>query len=187
MQIRVMVGVRSACLYVLTYFGDPSKTWCDFESLICKYKISTMKILIIPFVLSAFYFLGCSAGPGNGKDQSAVSGTGAAISLSPEDTGKVVRSDAEWKKILSPDVYQVTRKKGTERAYSGKYWDNHEKGIYSCICCGLPLFSSDTKFESNTGWPSFYQAISPKSVDKHTDRSSGMVRDEISVTAVMHT
>ncbi len=94
-------------------------------------------------------------------------------------TEKIVKSDAEWKKQLSPLEYDVTRKKGTERSFSGKYWDNHEKGVYKCVCCGTDLFSSDTKFESGTGWPSFYQPIASENVKQETDRSLLMERSEI--------
>ncbi|MEO8146796.1 MAG: peptide-methionine (R)-S-oxide reductase MsrB [Bacteroidia bacterium] len=92
---------------------------------------------------------------------------------------KIVKTNAEWKKILSPDAYNITREAGTERPYTGKYWDNHEKGIYSCVCCGLNLFSSDTKFESGTGWPSFYQALKKGVVDEKTDNSLGVPRTEV--------
>jgi peptide-methionine (R)-S-oxide reductase len=91
---------------------------------------------------------------------------------------KVVKPEAEWRKQLTPEQYHVTREKGTERAFTGKYWDNHRKGIYKCSNCGLELFSSDTKFDSGTGWPSFWQPLSPEAVRNETDRSLGMVRTE---------
>ncbi len=91
---------------------------------------------------------------------------------------KVVKTEAEWRKQLTPEQYHVTREKGTERAFTGKYWDNHAKGIYKCSNCGLELFSSDTKFESGTGWPSFWQPLSPDAVKDNIDRSYGMIRTE---------
>ena len=91
----------------------------------------------------------------------------------------VTKSDAEWRKLLTAEQYQVTRKKGTERAYSGVYWDNHQKGIYKCVCCGQELFNSATKFESGTGWPSFWQAIKKENVEEVTDNSYGMIRTEV--------
>ena len=91
----------------------------------------------------------------------------------------ITKTDAEWKKQLSPEAYQVTRKEGTERAYSGKYWDNHEKGIYKCVCCGQELFSAATKFESGTGWPSFCQPISKTSVLDESDNSYNMDRTKV--------
>ena len=80
----------------------------------------------------------------------------------PQNPDKVVKTDAEWKKLLSPEAYKVLRQAGTEAAYSGKYWDNHEKGDYFCAGFGQKLFSSDTKFESHTGWPSFWQPVSKR-------------------------
>ena len=92
---------------------------------------------------------------------------------------KVVKTEPEWKQELASEQYEVTRKKGTERAFTGKYWDNHEAGIYRCACCGTPLFSSDTKFESGTGWPSFWSPISEENVQTEPDTSYGMLRTEV--------
>jgi len=92
---------------------------------------------------------------------------------------KLVKSDAQWKAELTPQQYHVTRKKGTERAFSGKYWDNKKDGIYQCVCCGEPLFRSDTKFDSGTGWPSFYQPIDDDAIAEEQDRSFFMVRTEV--------
>ena len=91
----------------------------------------------------------------------------------------VTKTDAEWRKQLSAQQYQVTRQKGTERAFSGAYWDNHQKGIYTCVCCGQMLFTSATKFESGTGWPSFWQAIKKTNVEELTDNTYGMARTEV--------
>ena len=93
-------------------------------------------------------------------------------------TDKVVKTDEEWRKELSPDQYRVLRQAGTERAFTGAYWDNHEQGIYHCAACGLELFDSDTKFESGTGWPSFFAPISETNVIDETDSTHGMVRTE---------
>ena len=91
----------------------------------------------------------------------------------------VVKSDADWKKQLTAEQYAVTRKGGTENAFSGKYWDHHEKGIYRCIGCSQELFTSNTKFESGTGWPSFYQPIKKQNVLEKTDKAFGMERTEV--------
>ena len=105
---------------------------------------------------------------------------GIADSLAQTTPAKrVVKTEAEWKKILTPQQFYVTRQKGTERAFSGPNWDNHSKGIYKCVCCGTPLFESDTKFDSGTGWPSFFKPIDKKAVREDTDRAFGMERTEV--------
>jgi peptide-methionine (R)-S-oxide reductase len=92
----------------------------------------------------------------------------------------VIKTAAEWKQQLSPAVYEVTRRAGTERPYSGEYWNLHDKGLYRCICCDTPLFSSDTKFESGTGWPSFWEPIAKENVRENLDISLGMDRTAVS-------
>lgn len=94
-------------------------------------------------------------------------------------TGKVVKTEAEWREQLTPMQYNVTREKGTERAFTGEYWDEKSEGVYKCVCCGLPLFDSETKFKSGSGWPSFYEPITDGNVAEHTDKSYGMVRVEV--------
>ena len=91
----------------------------------------------------------------------------------------IEKPDEEWRKQLTPEQYTVTRRKGTEPAFSGQYWDNHESGVYRCVCCGNPLFQSETKYESGTGWPSFWSPIAPESVQTETDTSYGMRRVEV--------
>jgi len=91
----------------------------------------------------------------------------------------VTHSDAEWRRRLTPEQYQVARKKGTERAWSGKFNTNKEQGVYRCVCCGNELFASDTKFESGTGWPSFTAPIGEANIETETDSSYGMRRVEV--------
>ncbi len=97
---------------------------------------------------------------------------------SQEPIQKVMKTDQEWKAELTSEQYNILRQAGTERAFTGKYWDNKATGMYHCAGCDLPLFSSDTKFESGSGWPSFYQAVDDKHVLIKKDRSHGMVREE---------
>lgn len=91
---------------------------------------------------------------------------------------KIMKTEEEWRKQLSPMEYNVAREKGTERAFTGKYWDNHETGTYTCVCCGQPLFKSDSKFNSGTGWPSFFEPFAQKNVAEFSDSTHGMVRTE---------
>jgi peptide-methionine (R)-S-oxide reductase len=92
---------------------------------------------------------------------------------------KVMKTEAEWRKQLTDEQYHVTREAGTECAFTGKYWDNHETGVYCCVCCGAPLFDSQTKFNSGTGWPSFYKPSESSGVTQHRDSKYGMVRTEV--------
>jgi peptide-methionine (R)-S-oxide reductase len=92
---------------------------------------------------------------------------------------KIKNTDAEWKEKLTPQQFEVTRKKGTERAFTGQYWNNHEEGIYRCVCCGNELFSSETKFDSGTGWPSFWAPMVEQNVAVESDSSHGMIRNEV--------
>lgn len=93
--------------------------------------------------------------------------------------GRVEKPDAEWRATLTPQQYQVTRQHGTERAFTGMYWNHHEDGIYKCVCCGQELFDSKTKFDSGTGWPSYWQPIDDENVSLVTDNSLLMTRTEV--------
>jgi len=135
-----------------------------------------MNYLCLALLALALFALAC--------DRSNVSAADAKAGIKPAATqdasvGRVEKSDAEWKKQLTADQYHVLREKGTERAGSGEYVNNHEKGTYVCAACGLELFASDTKFESGTGWPSFWRPIAPSHVKEITDRSYGSVRTEV--------
>jgi len=138
-------------------------------------------IFIILFVVSGA-LSACHCGKAGGS--SYAGSQPAAASDSVEQKGKkmvkkVVKTDEEWKKELSPMAYYVARQKGTERPFTGQYWNNHEEGTYACIACGQQLFTSDTKFESGTGWPSFWTPISPDSIETESDTSLFMSRPEV--------
>ncbi len=98
---------------------------------------------------------------------------------STTQTFPMKKTDAEWQQILSPEAYRVLREKGTERAFTGKYYDHHETGTYVCGGCGHPLFASETKYESGSGWPSYYKPIDSGAVTEIIDRSHGMIRTEV--------
>jgi peptide-methionine (R)-S-oxide reductase len=135
---------------------------------------------VLTLILFAFLFVACgkssasaTAGDASNLEQSSKAKT------KKEKRMKVVKTEEEWKQILSPEEYSVTREHGTERAFTGKYWDNHEKGTYVCVACGQELFNSDTKFDSGTGWPSFYKPIEGDAVEEKRDTTYGMVRVEV--------
>ncbi len=142
-----------------------------------KFKKVTMKIII----MSVFAILMACQVKNTPQYVAASTATTVPATVDGDTTlKKIVKSEAEWKKQLGNSLaYQVLREKGTERAFSGKYWDNHEEGTYYCAACHLPLFSSKTKFESGTGWPSFYEPLKKAYVNDHRDESYGMVRDEV--------
>lgn len=98
--------------------------------------------------------------------------------VGPVESARVVKTDAQWQAQLTPEQYRIARGKGTEAPFCGTLLDNHLDGVYACICCGLPLFQSDAKFQSGTGWPSFFQPIAAENVVSHVDRSHGMSRTE---------
>jgi peptide-methionine (R)-S-oxide reductase len=101
-------------------------------------------------------------------------------SIGKEEADKVIKSEADWRKLLSPLAFEVTRQEGTETAFTGPYWDNHAAGLYRCICCDNALYLSNTKFDSGTGWPSFWQPIAKENVVETADNSFGMTRTKVS-------
>lgn len=117
------------------------------------------------------------------KSQTAPNKIDAAAETTIKNTNssleKIVKTDDEWKAQLTAEEYRITRQKGTERAFTGEYWDNKKEGIYNCICCDLPLFSSATKFKSGTGWPSYYEPVKDINVKQESDNTYGMVRVEV--------
>lgn len=129
-----------------------------------------MKTFIILFTLYA----AC-----NNPNMQPVPSMETAMAAAADTIIKIVKSEEEWKKELSAMEYNVLRQKGTERAFSGDLWDHHEKGVYTCRGCQLPLFSSNTKFESGTGWPSFYQPINKECLADYNDQTHGMSRTEV--------
>lgn len=113
-----------------------------------------------------------------GKSEVPRAAETAAADSSSKSIGRVVKTDDEWRKQLTSEQYHVTREQGTERAFSGALWDNHKDGVYRCVCCDLDLFASDTKFESGTGWPSFFTFVAGH-VQQREDGSMGMKRTEV--------
>ena len=137
-------------------------------------------------LLTLVFLAACAAG-GDAKGETPVATetrTAAPVndawSLSPTDASiKVRKSEEEWKRLLTPEQFRVARKAGTERAFTGDTWNNHEHGVYRCVACGLELYHSDAKYESGTGWPSFWQPIAPDRVLERVDKSLFSIRTEI--------
>jgi peptide-methionine (R)-S-oxide reductase len=132
--------------------------------------------LLILFVISnlAFSCNQTKAALDDKKDKHS-----AFVNMQGDSIKPIVKSEAEWKAALSPQAFQVLRQQGTERAFTGEYWDNKEEGVYKCRGCQLPLFSSETKFKSGTGWPSFYTPIDKNNIAEEVDNSYGMRRVEV--------
>jgi peptide-methionine (R)-S-oxide reductase len=127
------------------------------------------------FGLSSLAFAGTT---GKGKTVRIVEFDATGKRTGVEEVEKVVKTDDEWRKQLTPEQFEVTRKAGTERAFTGKYAETHDDGVYHCVCCNTPLFDSKTKFDSGTGWPSFYQPLAKENVVQKTDLTYG-VRTEV--------
>jgi peptide-methionine (R)-S-oxide reductase len=138
------------------------------------------QLIVLPVI--AFSFIACMQGS---KSEKAITGAQVTMKQQPvlslQDTTlkKVIKTDAEWKNLLTDNQYYILREKGTERPFQNEFNSNHEKGDYFCAACKLPLFSSNTKFNSGTGWPSFYTPINQNRVKEVVDNSLGMVRGEI--------
>lgn len=133
-------------------------------------------LLLISFSLIGFH-LACK----QAQERAALSGNNAELQEQKEVkmSAIVKKTEEEWRQLLTPEQYHVTRKKGTERAFTGEYHDFKGKGVYQCICCGSELFSSETKYNSGTGWPSFWQPISADKISTETDKSFFMTRTEV--------
>lgn len=141
---------------------------------------------LLPLIILAVITAGCAQAvpvklpkgntcqPGEGPAQNT-----GAMEKNAAMTHKVQKSEDEWKKQLSPEQYAITRQKGTERAFTGKYYDCHKEGVYKCVCCGADLFSSKEKYDSGSGWPSFWAPHSKDNVAEHDDSSYGMQRTEV--------
>jgi peptide-methionine (R)-S-oxide reductase len=130
--------------------------------------------------------MACTSGTGQSSPSAApgIRGDGVVKLYSTATKGyimseKIVRTDAEWRKQLTTEQYHVTREQGTEMAFTGDTWNNHEKGIYQCVCCGNKLFSSEHKYDSGTGWPSFWQPIAPENITTRSDNSLFSRRTEV--------
>ncbi len=142
---------------------------------------NTMKNSVLLLVVGMLGIYACTGAGAkeSGQAQAAANAQQQQSQTKGTKMTKIVKTDAEWQKQLTPEQFEVARKHGTERAFTGKYWNNHTNGTYTCSSCGLELFSSETKFESGTGWPSFYAPIKPENVETTTDKAYGMVRTEV--------
>jgi peptide-methionine (R)-S-oxide reductase len=124
-------------------------------------------------LVTVLVLLAACSGNGSGRAADVERREGPAMG------DKVVKTDEEWRASLTPEQYRIARKKGTEPAFTGKYWDSKQRGVYKCACCGQPLFSSEAKYRSGTGWPSFWEPMDEKSISKEPDLGLGTVRTEV--------
>lgn len=146
--------------------------------------LSFRTVLLLAASLACLALNGCqsqvsdvNARPAAGN--AVVDNAGTELSVTTQEPQHVEKSDSEWRELLTPEQYKVTRQKGTERPFDNAYWDNKRDGVYKCVCCGAPLFTSETKFESGTGWPSFYAPVSEQNVATEDDSSWFMTRTEV--------
>jgi methionine-R-sulfoxide reductase len=135
--------------------------------------------IVLMGILALPYITGPAASAGVEPGQSKGAQSQGSSKRKGSKMAKIVKTDAEWRAQLTPDQYEVMRKKGTERAFTGAYYNSHEKGVYLCAACGLELFKSDNKFDSGTGWPSFWTPINKDNITEEKDTSYGMVRVEV--------
>ena len=147
--------------------------WIDLRESASKERVKTMKRrIVLGYIVAAALIAAAPASPPKVKIYSSAKKGIVTVS-------KVEKTKEQWKSFLTPEQYRVTRESGTEIAFTGKYWDNHAKGLYKCVCCGTDLFTSDTKFESGTGWPSFWAPIAKENVSVNTETTLGMARDDV--------
>lgn len=139
----------------------------------------TQKHFLGGFMLLSISIWTCSSAPSSELKPHTQSTIMADNQIPPSDTDKVVKTKEEWAKSLSKEEFRVLREHGTERAFTGEFWDHHEAGVYTCAGCGLELFSSETKFDSGTGWPSYYAPLNNNNVEISRDATLGMVREEV--------
>jgi peptide-methionine (R)-S-oxide reductase len=137
------------------------------------------KSIISTFFLASLLVLACSSSSSNAQPTTDLVVSKERFETTRDTSKKIVKTEAEWRQLLDKKAYYVLREKGTERAFSGKLYDNHDEGTYVCGGCGLELFSSATKFDSGTGWPSFFKPISKECLLNHTDKTLGMSRTEV--------
>ncbi len=150
--------------------GEPN---CECVTLRGFLNRSSMLLLALVLSSLAILMAGCST------DSSSSAGRHSVDDRGGDTDAKVLKTDEEWRQLLTPEQYEVTRMKGTEPPFTGKYYDFHVEGVYHCVCCGNALFDSDAKFDSGTGWPSFFAPVSGKSIETATDTIYWMVRTEV--------
>jgi peptide-methionine (R)-S-oxide reductase len=142
-----------------------------------------MNHLVLAAAVSGIMLTGCGKSEASGEDPKPLPRERIRVYSSEKKgyimTDKVKKTDQEWKAVLTPEQYRVVREKGTERAFAGEYWNTHDEGVYRCVACGTELFDSKTKFDSGTGWPSFYAPLASENVREEVDRSMLMVRTEV--------